>query len=258
MKITLSVFFDNCPTYTNRVLNNATTLLDSQTYIAKYLPSIRRKVLNNLAIVPRTWNVTSSDILLFYDVCIYEASNQGITNRFCSLFDLDDIYRFETSNDLSDYWTAGYASDINYKISCPLLVDFWNSFTSVIMGKSEKSSLRFAHAETIMPFVSLLGLFKDARSLHWNSTQLDQRLWRASQISPFAANVAMILFNCSGIYKVKLLHNEVEMPIPGCGGTLYCPMEQLAVIWKDSLLCPFASMCGTQKTLSEEIFQDIA
>lgn len=44
------------------------------------------------------------------------------------------------------------------------------------------------------------GLYKDAEHLHWNSSDsvINNRQWRTSDVSPFAANVAFVLYNCSG------------------------------------------------------------
>ena len=83
----------------------------------------------------------------------------------------------------------------------------------------QKAKLRFAHAETLLPFIALLvtmatnflkltyflkGLFKDSEMLHWNSSRsvLDNRLWRDSQLSPFAGNVAFVLYNCTGNFYI--------------------------------------------------------
>jgi len=238
-------FFDNCPYYTNRVLNNQSMSFDSLTYIGKYSPNILQKVIQKLQI-QGTWNLTVDDVSVFYRICAFEIALFENTNQFCKLFTVDDIYRYETSNDLSDYWIKGYGNAINYRISCPLLTDFWNSITAALQGSTQRSKLRFAHAETILPFAALLGLYKDNFVLHWNSPQIDNRLWKTSQITPFAANIAMVLYNCSGIPKVKLLYNEIETPIPGCGGQMYCPVSQLATIWKNYLTvnCNFNALCG--------------
>jgi hypothetical protein len=46
---------------------------------------------------------------------------------------------------------------------------------------------------------SLLGLFNDTLPLRASNTQeqIDNRLWRQSVISTFAANVAIVTYNCS-------------------------------------------------------------
>jgi len=241
-------FFSNCPLYTQSVLNNISATNDCNLYLAQYSTQILNKVVQKLGLQTRIWRLTFNDVMTFYEVCSFEASVFNDVSHFCSLFDMDDAQIFETFNDLSDYWIKGYGNAINYQISCPLLVDFWTSVTAVIKGGTiEKARLRFAHAETILPFVSLLGLFSDPFVLHWDNPNLSSRNWRSSQISPFASNVALGLYNCNGSYKVKLLHNEVEVPVPGCGGTMYCPVNQFQNIYAQALNCSFNALCGINK-----------
>lgn len=167
------------------------------------------------------------------------------SEHFCQLFEESDAKIFEYVNDLSDYWTKGYGNSINYQIACPLLKDIFRDLET----ENGKASLRFAHAETILPLTSLLGLYKDDFVLRWNSSadEIENRKWRTSQISPFAANYAFVLINCSNSQKVSLFHNEKQVHIPGCS-ELYCDIQELREIWKDSLDCDFNSLCGISET----------
>jgi len=239
-------FFDNCPLYTKNILNNSTWNYDSNQYLNKYSSNILLKVVSKLGINTSLWPLQFSDVEIFYTACQFDIAIQRNSGLFCSLFDIDDIYRFETADDLSDYWIKGYGNAINYQISCPLLVDFWTSIVSMMQGGIEMSKLRFGHAETILPFAALLGLFKDDFVLHWDSNNLDSRNWRTSKISPFSSNIALVLYNCSGDYRVKLLHNEMEVPIPGCG-SIYCPVKLFQSIFANQLNCNFTSICATNK-----------
>jgi hypothetical protein len=66
---------------------------------------------------------------------------------------------FEYTDDLATYYESGYGSSINWEISCPLLQDMFTQFDLVVANTSdfyELAKLRFAHAETILPFVALL------------------------------------------------------------------------------------------------------
>jgi hypothetical protein len=80
-------------------------------------------------------------------------------SRFCTLFDREDFEMFEYSSDLEDYWQRGYGNTLGHSISCPLLVDFMDKIDNVVnspLKNPQRAFLRFAHAETIIPFVSLL------------------------------------------------------------------------------------------------------
>lgn len=74
------------------------------------------------------------------------------------MFDQEAVEAFNYIADLESYYVKGYGSAIDYTIACPLLNNFMDAIDSVIEGPydvhSERANLRFAHAETIMPFVA--------------------------------------------------------------------------------------------------------
>ena len=56
---------------------------------------------------------------------------------------------------------------------------------------------RFGHSESLIPLLSILGLYKDTEDLQAdNFANKKDRKFRASLISPFAANLAFILHKC--------------------------------------------------------------
>jgi len=238
-------FFDNCPLYESSVIDNTTTFAQSKEYMEKVVyPVTLPKVIRKLAVNTQHWNISTSDLDTLFLACTWDVAIYKTTDRFCTLFDDSDILAYEVAGDLSDWWQMSYANPINYQISCPLLVDFFNSFDTVINETSyERSRLRFAHAETVIPFITLLGLYKDDFTLQWNSPYLATRQYKSSIVSPFAANVAMGLYNCSGHYKVKLSHNEQDVPFPSCNGAMYCPYNTLKQHFASALDCPFDQLC---------------
>jgi len=102
----------------------------------------------------------------------------SLADQFCSFFDEKDVDVMNYINDLSAYWKKGYGFRINYEIACVLMQNimvslhaglqsffrcflihthFQDAITQVISSPvdqhSLRASLRFAHAETIMPLV---------------------------------------------------------------------------------------------------------
>lgn len=144
------------------------------------------------------------------------------------------------------YYENGYGNAINYQSACPLLKDFVNRTDALICGNDVNmvAKYRFAHAETVMPFVSLLGLYKDPSPLmaDWSPQKQAARLWKSSSISPYAANVVLTLYNCGDSYSVKALVNEIEVVLPGCPSVL-CPYSTFKTVYGSSISCPFVSMC---------------
>ncbi len=187
-------FFDNCPEYTNDVLDNNNTLFDSIQYLTKHIQDISNRVHKLLEFdINCPWQLEFSDIKTLFVACAFEVSVLNRTDQFCNLFDKEDVEIFEYVSDLSSYYTKGYGIDLSYDISSPLLQDFVNNIDNVLNGISPQiAKLRFAHAETILPFLSILGLYKDPIKLHWDTSTFhrEHRQWKTSKLSPFSANVA--------------------------------------------------------------------
>jgi len=245
-------FFDNCPTY-----QDLTTLDDqADLYHNKNVPSVVSRIQSLLGINPAHWQLDSSTIDVLYTACCFDVSQRNDTDHFCTLFTEEDILMFEYYEDLSNYYEKGYGTPLSYQIAAPLLQNFFGIMNNFIAGKTfeQSAALRFAHAETILPFVSLLGLFAGDPPLTWNLATYDiiNRKFRSSIISPFAANVAFVLYNCTGSsspWRVKLLHNEIEYEFPGengqgCGGEMYCPIDTLQSMYQTALQFNYAKSCG--------------
>jgi multiple inositol-polyphosphate phosphatase / 2,3-bisphosphoglycerate 3-phosphatase len=140
------------------------------------------------------------------------------------MFSEENVNIFEYAGDLSKYYQYGYGTPITFQMAVPLLKDFFEKMELVVnlTFANTFGVMRFAHAETVLPFSALLGIFSEDPVLSWDSPQniIQNRVYRTSVISPFAANIAFLLYNCSSSsnlndYRVKLLHNEMEILFPG-------------------------------------------
>jgi len=262
----IEIFFDLCENYINHVIKNKSATVEAHKYSESKLPAVTERIMKKLGVDNHKWNITTNDVTVMWELCTFEVAILGVEDQFCALFK-DDEDAIEVMNyiaDLTDYWKKGYGYEINYKIACPLIISFDQAIQSVVdyweMNNNNNNvvgvTLRFAHAETIFPFVSLLGLFKDNFTLLANSTaeQIANRLWRGSIIAPFVGNVALVLYKCSSMkesqerakYKwlVKLLHNEQELIIPGCD-SVYCLLSTFRRIYNDALTrCDLNAMCN--------------
>jgi len=195
--------------------------------------------------------VTEKEVNTYFELCAFEFVNQGERNKFCSLFSKDDIINSEIAQDLGATYSKGYGWDFSYKIACPLLEEIVDRFKLVINGSDPvtKAYLRFAHAETVLPLLCILGLYKDDFELHWDTDRelLLKREYRTSHICPFSANVAFILYKCDSNYKVEVLHNEGQVKFEKCNNQAFCPFEDFVKMF-DILPCPnFDEMCGREQ-----------
>ena len=103
--------------------------------------------------------------------------------------------------------------DIQVEISKPLLENFLLVVDSALTDKNFSAYLRFAHAETIIPFAALLGIPEASAS----TSVVDNicELWKDYVVSPMAANIIWTIYeNQSGHRLVKMTLNEHEVPFP--------------------------------------------
>lgn len=94
--------------------------------------------------------------------------------------------------------------------------------------------LYFGHAETLIPVLTALGLFRDAAHLRAsNMVHMSGRRFRTSAIAPFAGNVALELYRCGAgeksketQFRVRPLVNEQPVHWELCDSS-FCPYEKV-------------------------------
>ena len=120
--------------------------------------------------------------------------------------------------------TASTVSTIPADIASELLLDLIRTTDGAIDGTNPaKANLRFGHAETLMPLLSLIRLkgcyymtnYFDTVGLHW----------RDFYVVPMAANLQLILFKAkrSGRYYLRVDLNETPVPLQPNSTELYIP-----------------------------------
>ncbi|XP_076835097.1 multiple inositol polyphosphate phosphatase 1a isoform X2 [Brachyhypopomus gauderio] len=130
----------------------------------------------------------------------------------------------EYSGDLKQYWKRGFGYDINSKASCILFHDLFSRLNTVAsqtrrgLPVAELVTVQVGHAETLLPLLTLLGLFKDSAPLtSSNFAAQHNRVFRTGQIVPYAANLLVVLYNCSEGLRLQVRLNEHPLTLPGLG-----------------------------------------
>ncbi|KAA0035885.1 multiple inositol polyphosphate phosphatase 1-like [Cucumis melo var. makuwa] len=221
-------------------------------------------------------------MLRFFDCCheYKEASLFDITDQACGLFTPSEHFLIlsfamvgcfnllEWTDDVEVFKLKGYGNSLNYRMGVHLLKDVVNSMDKAIDAKKEnqvpgtyeKARLRFSHAETLIPFTCLLGLFlEDEEGTVFRASPRPPatRNWKVSDVAPFAGNNMLVLYSCplansSDEYFVRVLPNEKPIAMPGCDGSDFCSFQK----FKDKIVAPhlkhdFHKLCTVNKEESE-------
>lgn len=244
-------FFENCPAYEEAAkLSRVTDNYDK--FIKLHMNGIIERVQQKIDPTSLIWKIDQKIVDLFFSGCYTDIALYDATDRFCSFFEQKDIELLDYAEDLQQYYKKSNAFEINYKISCLLITEIIDNFEGKIhhsqdkMMKYQVAKFRFAHAETVIPLIAALGLYKTEPSkMRWDMTidEIRNRSWRGSVVGPFSSNLVFILYNCGNSYLVKLLHNEKEIIIPGCEG-IYCQYETFRQILKPYYNCSFNDLCA--------------
>lgn len=200
-------------------------------------------------------NFTRQDVSSLWFLCKQEASLLDKTDQACGLLNPSEVALLEWTDDLEVFILKGYGKSLNYRMGVPLLEDIVQSMEQAIKAKEEKHTpgnyekarLRFAHAETVIPFTCLLGLFLERSEFQQMQKEEplplppkppQSRNWKGSILAPFTGNNMLVLYSCpansSDKYFVQVLHNEHPTPMPGCNGTDFCPFD----VFKERIVAP--------------------
>lgn len=253
-------FFDTCSEYQLKVSKNKMISL------AEFHKFQEGPEMNNLKqVLARRLNITDHSSLSTVHIqhmflsCAYELAIYG-EGQWCGVLDDADLDIIEYFYDIKNYWKRGYGYRINYEMSCLLLRNLTESIENVIRSLNTSDSytktiFHFSHAETIIPLLCLMGLFKDAEPLLANNYEEHKnRLFKTAIIAPFSGNVAVVLFSCTGdnpdsLY-VQVLANEMPVALPCCNAKELCPIHQFRACFENmSKQCDFSKVCNNQSPI---------
>ncbi|XP_062927691.1 multiple inositol polyphosphate phosphatase 1-like isoform X1 [Mobula hypostoma] len=222
-------FFDSCQKFVRLVENNGAALHEVEVF--KTGPEMERviqKMAQKLGVLPGDISIEMVEATFY--LCTYEFILKGIVSPWCDLFDKEDVEVLEYMADLKQYWKRSYGYEINGLSSHKLFQNIFQYMDQTIEENERNESishtavLRFGHAETLLPVLTLMGYFKDERPLLAdNFEEQKNRKFRSGQISPFAANLIFVLYQCNESqsigekYKLQLFLNEKPLPFPQNG-----------------------------------------
>ena len=230
-------FHKTCPRYLVQVKNNA-TLEGPESEAGRRWAKVSTKVSKMVSARMGIGNILDADTIMdLWRSCVYQASSLLDTTGVCRLFDQSSVEEMEYVEDLDTYWRKGYGHTVNYGMACLLLKQVVEALES---PSNKLATMRFAHAETLLPAIAALGLYKDSAHLRADEPFPENRKWRTSMIVPKAASLAFML--CDG--KVHLFHNEVPVRMsPSICPQKDCTLDDLRAAFGG---CDYDAACGLE------------
>lgn len=240
-------FYKSCPRWMREVYkNNETTYRERLLFVnEKEFQSVIHAVSAKLGFLHP---LTTRQIESIYDECRYETA--WWPNRkspWCSSFSDHDFEVMEYYQDLKYYYEDSYGTPLNSETACETVNNIYSHFRStVISGKAVPQGIfNFAHDKTIFQVLARMGIFKPSQHLrHDNFAEMKNRIWKTSYVSPFAANLALVLYSCGSTYRVGTFFEGQPIPIPGKCESLLCQWEELQP-WFDhnAQTCNLSKLC---------------
>ncbi|XP_076024044.1 multiple inositol polyphosphate phosphatase 1-like [Genypterus blacodes] len=217
-------FFERCRGYVEGVENNRTALVEEEKFKwGEEMEGVRRRMAERLGLPHH--RLTPDLVEAAFILCSYELSIRSLHSPWCFLFDEDDAKVLEYKSDLKQYWKRSHGHVISSLSSCPLFHHIFRTLDRAGRPRRteeappEPASILVGHGETLLPLLSLLGLYKDQTPpTAQNYNTQHSRSFRTSRIVPYAANLLFVLYDCQRGPRLQMLLNETPVQFPGLDG----------------------------------------
>ncbi|RQM18127.1 hypothetical protein DD237_000133 [Peronospora effusa] len=229
-------FFDQCARYQREVKTNQTA--QEQRYMyqrSSVMTNNAQWLKKSLGLKNEKVVFSAEDVKSVQSACAFDIALYHHEHHWCALLSETLVHSLDYLDDIEQFYWIGGGYKINYEMSAVLLREIFATMEAKVRGDSAfLGSFFFAHAETTLPLMTLLG-YGDRSLLLSNATDVEiaSRGFRTSILSPFAANLEFRLFKTkpTSQFFVQILVNEKEIPIPGCG-RVFCKLSKLQHLWR--------------------------
>jgi hypothetical protein len=142
-------------------------------------------------------------------------SHEGTWN-FDQFVDQQSASWFGYLSDSDQFYGKGPSfanATITFKMAQVLQDDFFNAVDAIRSRRSNfVATLRFAHAEIVIPLAALMQLpDSDEQTPVADTYTYDNNDWRGASVSPYAVNMQWDVYsNAEGDYLVRMLYNEQQ------------------------------------------------
>lgn len=219
---TLIQAYKNCPKWKAEVDNNSRTLEEKHMFeLGPQMQALLQNVSDRLGF---SYRLTFVQLDEMYAMCRYDkAWDIRRISPWCAVFSKEELQLMEYREDLEYFYRSGYGNEINVKLGCPTVKDLISRFSQMenqnLHDRTQPAGIfYFSHSAALQMTLAQLGIAKDHDYLtHTNYNSMKNRKWRTSKISPFASNLAAVLFRCNdGERRVIFYLGEKLVPYDGC------------------------------------------
>ncbi|XP_044732086.1 multiple inositol polyphosphate phosphatase 1-like isoform X2 [Chrysoperla carnea] len=168
------------------------------------------------------YSLDFNQINLMYEMCRIEKSiNIRGVSTWCTVFTKEQLKLFEYYYDLLYYYQSGYGNRFSRNIGCHYVRDMLDYFREIANRRDSmapKAIISFAKSIQLQTLLVALDFFKDPYMLSADDYNAYRKnAWRISEISPFAGNLAAVMYECtSSRYKVMFFLNEKPIEHSDC------------------------------------------
>ncbi|TMW59187.1 hypothetical protein Poli38472_007332 [Pythium oligandrum] len=231
-------FFDECPRYQREVKDKATAAIELTRYVGMKGVTDNIKVLRAKLNLPASADLNIGDVQTAYSACSFDLALNDRYDNWCSLMTEEMVKEVEFGEDLETFYEESHGYKINYEIASVLLKDIHQNIMDLIDRKSSVvGNFRFAHGETTMPLLTLLGFVDKTRlTADMPPREIDARKFRTSRLALFMANIEFRLYKKRGSAAkyAQVRVNEQPMKVPGCDDSI-CDLKKFEIIYKKAL-----------------------
>ena len=153
----------------------------------------------------------------------------SIDGHITAFFSIEELNALWACNNLKQYLqrTASSLSTLPASIASKLLDNLITTTDDFIAGRNDsiKVMLRFGHAETMMPLLSLMRL----PGCYYVTDDMESvaQHWHNFHVVPMASNLQIIVFrSTSGRYYVRFDLNECPVPLLPDDSRIYIPWDE--------------------------------
>lgn len=208
--------YESCPAFEEN--NKAEKLATSEVKKFESSPMFSQTVSDISSRLGFKFPLKTEQVLDIFDMCRFDqAWNLGHPSPWCAAFTPSHVNVLEYREDIHYYYKSGYGHALNEKLACATVADMMKHLESKELPQMIGY---FAHASTIQLLSVALGIAKNAEPLRAdNYLAQSRRRWKSSEISPFAANLAAIKYDCpndSERNKIMFFLNEKPVDLDWC------------------------------------------